>query len=67
MPTTLKVFIRTFGDTAHYDDEAWGDHYEGGSGVRMFYEQMMKALPDLEIEVKRRHVTDDAIHAVEVT
>ena len=27
----------------------------------MFYEQLMKALPDLENEVQRRHVTDDAI------
>ena len=31
------------------------------AGVRLFYEQLMKALPDLEIEVKRRHVTDEAI------
>jgi steroid delta-isomerase-like uncharacterized protein len=57
----LEGVLRTFGDTAHYDDEAWGEHYEGESGVRLFYEQMMKALPDLEIEVKRRHVTDDDI------
>jgi len=27
----------------------------------MFYEQLMKALPDLEIEVQRQHVTNDAI------
>src|ERR1700730_15003382 len=26
-----------------------------------FYEQIMKALPDLEIEVQRRYVTDEAI------
>jgi len=57
----LEGVLRTFGDTAHYDDEAWGEHYEGESGVRLFYEQMMTALPDLEIEVKRRHVADDAI------
>jgi len=57
----LEGVLHTFGDTAHYDDEAWGEHYEGGSGVRLFYEQMMKALPDLEIEVKRRHVADDAV------
>lgn len=57
----LEGVLHTFGDTAHYDDEAWGEHYEGGSGVRRFYEQMMTALPDLQIEVKRRHVTDDAI------
>lgn len=57
----LEGVLGTFGDTARYDDEAWGEHYEGGDGVRQFYEQLMKALPDLEIDVQRRHVTDDAI------
>jgi steroid delta-isomerase-like uncharacterized protein len=57
----LEGVLRTFGDTAQYDDEAWGEHYQGGVGVRLFYEQLMKALPDLEIDVKRCHVTDDAI------
>lgn len=57
----LEGVLRTFGDIARYDDEAWGEHYQGASGVRLFYEQMMKALPDLEIEVLRRHVTDDAV------
>jgi steroid delta-isomerase-like uncharacterized protein len=57
----LEGVLRTFGDSARYDDEPWGEHYEGRNGVRLFYEQLMKALPDLEIEVQRRHVTDDAI------
>lgn len=57
----LDGVLQTFGDTARYDDEAWGDHYEGRNGVRAFYEQLMKAMPDLEIDVQRRHVTDDAI------
>jgi predicted ester cyclase len=38
-----------------------GEHHEGITGVRSFYEQIMKALPDLEIQVQRRHVTEDAI------
>jgi steroid delta-isomerase-like uncharacterized protein len=57
----LEGVLRTFGDTARYDDEAWGEHYKGGDGVRLFYEQLMKALPDLEIEVVRWHVTGDAV------
>ena len=57
----LEGVLRTFGDTARYDDEPWGEHYNGRNGVRLFYEQLMKALPDLEIEVQRRHVADDAI------
>lgn len=57
----LEGVLRTFGDTAQYDDEPWSEHYQGRNGVRLFYEQLMKALPDLEIEVLRRHVTADAI------
>ena len=57
----LEGVLRTFGDTARYEDEAWGEYYEGGDGVRQFYQQLMKALPDLEIEILNRHVTDDAV------
>jgi steroid delta-isomerase-like uncharacterized protein len=57
----LEGVLGTFGDTARYDDESWGEHYQGRDGVRRFYEQIMKALPDLEIEVQRRHVTEAAI------
>ena len=57
----LEGVLGTFGDGAHYDDEAWAEHFEGASGVRQFYEQLMMALPDLKIDVLRRHVSDDAI------
>ena len=57
----LEGVLHTFGDAARYDDEAWGEHHEGRDGVRGFYEQLMGALPDLEIEVQQRHVTDAAI------
>jgi len=57
----LEGVLRTFGDAAQYDDEAWGDHYRGRDGVRQFYHQLMQALPDLQINVQRRHVTGDAI------
>lgn len=57
----LEGVLSTFGDAAHYDDEPWDEHYTGRNGVRQFYEQLMKALPDLEIDIQRRHVTEDAI------
>jgi steroid delta-isomerase-like uncharacterized protein len=57
----LDGVLGTFGDTAHYDDEAWSEHYEGAGGVSQFYEQLMKALPDLKIEIQHRHVTQDAV------
>jgi steroid delta-isomerase-like uncharacterized protein len=57
----LEGVLSTFGDTAKYDDEPWDEHYQGRDGVRRFYTQLMTALPDLEIEVRRRHVASEAI------
>ena len=57
----LDGVLGTFGHSAHYEDHAWNERYEGPSGVRSFYEQLMKALPDLQIDVQRRHVTEEAI------
>src|ERR1044071_7987125 len=57
----LEGVLRTFGENASYDDESWGEHYTGRDGVRLFYQQLMKALPDLEITVQRWHVAEDAI------
>jgi steroid delta-isomerase-like uncharacterized protein len=57
----LQGVLGTFGETARYDDEAWGENYDGREGVRQFYQQIMNALPDLEIKVQRRHITGDSI------
>lgn len=57
----LEAVLGTFGSRAHYEDGAWGERYEGASGVRDFYRQLMKALPDLQIDVQRTHATDDAV------
>jgi steroid delta-isomerase-like uncharacterized protein len=57
----LEGVLGTFGETARYDDEPWDEHYDGRDGVRLFYEQLMRALPDLEIEIQRRHVGEDAV------
>jgi steroid delta-isomerase-like uncharacterized protein len=57
----LDGVLRTFGDTARYDDEPWGEHYSGRNGVSLFCQQLMKALPDLQIDIQRKHVADDAI------
>ena len=48
----LEGLLDTFGDNARYDDEPWEEHHTSRNGVRAFYEQLMKALPDLEIEVQ---------------
>ncbi len=57
----LPGVLGTFGETARYEDEAWGEKYDGREGVRQFYQQIMNALPDLEIQVQRRHITANSI------
>ena len=57
----LEGVLSTFGENAQYQDEAWGDRYEGRDGVRAYYEQLIAALPDLEIKVLQEHVTDDHV------
>ena len=57
----LEGVLRTFGDIPQYDDQPWGEHYEGRNGVRQFYEQLMKALPDLEIDIQHRYTREQSI------
>lgn len=57
----LEGVLGTFGENARYQDEAWGDSFEGRDGVRLYYEQLLVALPDLKIQVQHQHVTDDNV------
>jgi|SRR5579884_155948 len=57
----LEGVLSTFGRGAFYDDEPWNDRRDGHAQVRAYYEALMRAVPDLEIDVQRRHVTDDRI------
>ena len=50
----LDGVVKTFGNTAVYDDEPWEEHHDGLDGVRGYYHQLMTALPDLSIEVMKR-------------
>lgn len=57
----LEAIMETFGQEARYDDEPWGDHRVGKDGVRSYYEDLIRALPDLHTDVQKRHVSDDHI------
>jgi steroid delta-isomerase-like uncharacterized protein len=57
----LEAVMATFGADARYDDEPWGDHRDGRDGVRSYYADLLGALPDLAIDVRRRHVGSDSI------
>ncbi len=62
----LDGVLDTFGPDARYDDEPWDDHRVGRDQVHLYYEQMLAAAPDLQIEVRRQYATDDAV-ILEVT
>ena len=57
----LDGLMATFGSEARYDDEPWGDHRAGRDGVRSYYAELLRAVPDLEIEILRRHASADAV------
>jgi steroid delta-isomerase-like uncharacterized protein len=57
----LDGVMGTFGAQARYDDEPWGEHHMGRTGVRSYYETLFRAAPDLRIDVHKRHVTDEAV------
>ena len=44
-----------------YDDEPWDAHYMGRQEVRAFYAQLLRAMPDLHIDIRRRHASEDAV------
>ncbi len=57
----LEAIMETFGEAARYDDEPWGDHRVGRAEVRSYYEGLIRALPDLRIDVQRTHVSDEHV------
>src|SRR5262249_5190382 len=57
----LDGIMGTFGDLARYDDEPWNAHYLGRDQVRAFYAQMLRAMPDLQIDIRERHAAERAI------
>jgi steroid delta-isomerase-like uncharacterized protein len=57
----LAGVMDTFGSSARYDDEPWEEHHTGRDAVRSFYEQLLGALPDLEIAIAKEHEGKDAV------
>jgi steroid delta-isomerase-like uncharacterized protein len=62
----LDAVMATFGMDARYDDEPWRDHRTGRAAVRSYYTELMRALPDLSIEVRHRHAAFGSL-VLEVT
>jgi len=53
--------MATFGDEAHYEDAPWGERHAGRDAVEQYYRDLLLALPDLQIDVRDRIVTEDAV------
>ena len=41
--------------------EPWNSHYIGHDGVRTYYDGLLKAIPNLHIEVQQRDASSDAV------
>ena len=57
----LDGIMATFGEDPWYRDEGQGEHHDGSDGVRSHYEELVQALPDLHIDVQRRHASEDHV------
>jgi steroid delta-isomerase-like uncharacterized protein len=57
----LDGVLATFGRSAQYEDSPWNERHEGREGVRNFYAELMRVLPDLSIEIVRQHVADETV------
>lgn len=58
---SLEGIMGTFGENARYDDEPWNAHYSGRQEVRSFYAELLNAMPDLQIDIQHRHVSEEAV------
>jgi steroid delta-isomerase-like uncharacterized protein len=57
----LEAIMRTWGDAPWFDDVAWDEQSYGRDEIRSHYDELLRAFPDLGIEVKERRVTEDAV------
>jgi steroid delta-isomerase-like uncharacterized protein len=57
----LAGIMATVGPTAEYEDVPWLERSAGLAGVHDYYTGLLTSVPDLQIEVLRRHVAGDTI------
>ncbi len=57
----LDGIMGTFGAEARYDDEPWSERHLGRDQVRAYYQAMLRAAPDLRIDIQKRYLSADAV------
>jgi steroid delta-isomerase-like uncharacterized protein len=55
----LDAIMRTWGEKPDFDDVPWKESWTGREQIRVHYEELLGAFPDLDIEVHKRHVTEN--------
>ena len=57
----MDRIMATWGKSPWFDDVAWEEQWSGRDGIRTHYEELLGAFPDLDIETKASHVTDEVV------
>ena len=57
----INGLLAIFGQKAVYEDGPWGEMHDGIDAVRAYYASLFRAAPDLHIDIKRRHLSEEAI------
>lgn len=57
----LDGIMSTFGPEAHYEDLPEEAHHRGYDAVRGFYGELLRVVPDLHLDIRRRHAASEAI------
>ncbi len=62
----LDGIMRTFGTASRYDEKPWDEHHIGRDAVRDYYDGLLRAMPDLAIDVRQRYAAETVV-VVEVS
>lgn len=57
----LDGILSTFAPEPRYEEQAFGELHTGRAGVERYYSDLLAAMPDLEIDVQRRHIATESI------
>jgi steroid delta-isomerase-like uncharacterized protein len=57
----LDGIMNTFGSAARYDEEPWNEHHVGRDAVQRYYAELLRAMPDLHLDVRQRHAAAEAV------
>jgi steroid delta-isomerase-like uncharacterized protein len=57
----LDGIMSTFGPAANYEDLPERAHHKGYDAVREFYAELLRVVPDLQLDIQRRYAAPEAI------